>query len=54
VSEADHTPAESQGDINTAEASVDTPATGKPEKKERKSTFDSWIERFITFLNDAE
>jgi cell division protein FtsA len=54
VSEADHTPAESQGDITTAETSVDTPATGKPEKKERKSTFDSWIERFITFLNDAE
>ena len=29
-------------------------AAPKPEKKERKSTFDSWIERFITFLNDAE
>jgi len=54
ASEADHTPTESQGDTNTAEASADAQATGKPEKKERKSTFDSWIERFITFLNDAE
>ena len=54
ASEADHTPTESQGDTTTAEASADAQATGKPEKKERKSTFDSWIERFITFLNDAE
>lgn len=54
ASEADHTPTESQGDTATAEASADAQATGKPEKKERKSTFDSWIERFITFLNDAE
>ena len=54
ASEADHTPTESQGDTTTAEASADGQATGKPEKKERKSTFDSWIERFITFLNDAE
>jgi len=51
--EADELPAEAVDTAASPESNQET-AAPKPEKKERKSTFDSWIERFITFLNDAE
>lgn len=51
--EADELPAEAVDTATSPESTQET-AAPKPEKKERKSTFDSWIERFITFLNDAE
>jgi cell division protein FtsA len=52
--EADELPAEAVDTAASPESTQETAAPTKPEKKERKSTFDSWIERFITFLNDAE
>ena len=52
--EADELPAEAVDTAASPESTQETAAPTKPEKKERKSTLDSWIERFITFLNDAE
>ncbi|MGA0074638.1 MAG: cell division protein FtsA [Flavobacteriaceae bacterium] len=52
--QADELPAEAVDTATSPESTQETAAPTKPEKKERKSTFDSWIERFITFLNDAE
>mgnify|MGYP001350315958 CR=1 FL=1 len=54
LNEADELPAEAVDTAASPESTQETAAPTKPEKKERKSTFDSWIERFITFLNDAE